>query len=633
MWGILIALLAAWVIVLPESIAPFQGGKAIVLILGAGWALAYPGLVNRRPRTIAEALPLLALLTIALSTVLSPARQTALGGNDFREMGALVWGGAIVMTWSCSRVRAGSFPLAQTLLAGSGLAVGTLLWARALPPRGALAPLAPAFQAGGTLGNAAFLATALVPLVPYFLGMARATTPDKRWRPLWWAAIAWCGVGIVLSGSRAGLLGLLVAALGLGILWLPRPWRWVWAGMVGVPPTAILVWAATHPYTWAWDFLHRNATLVQRLIVWQATLTLLARHPLRAIVGFGPDTMALFFPEVYPPVLIGYEPDVQPHVFDRAHTLVLDVWLSFGIVGLLLMGGALVVWARAWWRARGTPGDAYRDGAFVATWALLSTWLLHFPIPPTLLMAGLLAVEAVRPAPVTPRAREAMVLPRLWGMGLGLVAVFALVDGAGRALLGGLALVGAGLSLPFGWGSAFLEPLLVPAIGVGAALLAVAEVPGGASLVVLLFLMTAWAWYERHHISRRWWPVLAVLALVVPPLLGDAWLGAGERALAQGEVKEALVWGERAWRILPREHAALFNVRAIFAREDEDMAQRVRASLSWLDRSPLPHSANWWHVRLELIRRAVEEGVVDEKEWRRALEGARAYFPGNLLWR
>lgn len=643
-WAVLFTVIATWVTVLPESALPFQGGKALMLVLGAALALAesFPipsGHPAPSPRWRLRFGPGVALFLSALviSTLNSPARRIALWGNDHREMGALVWAGALVLAWIWAHQRS-RWALGLALLVGSGVAVGGMLWPRVHPFPPPLAPLAPGFQTGGTLGNSAFLATALTPLIPFFLGLGldalKAEDGGGRVALVFFLGFTWSLAGMFLSGTRAGLLGLAVAALVLGTLWLPRYWRWLWSGGGITLALAALVWAASHPGSPAWNFLHRNATLTQRLIVWRATFDLLARHPRQTILGFGADTMALFFPEVYPPVLIGYEADLQAHVFDRAHNLFLDVWLQFGILGLVGMIAMGIAWLRAWRQARQMTEHSLRlDTAFAAALALLSTWLVHFPTPTTLVLIGLLAAEATRSAAEPRPAAEFHAFPILWGFGLALVAIFALSDAqSARVFLGGLALAAALLSTLLVNSLSVLEPLLLPPTLASAALLIGAGQAGIPSILAVGIVVGMWGWYASRRNRRRWGMVLLSLVLVLPPLLGDAWVGASERALARGKAAEAIALGERAWNLFPRERTALFNARAHFLRPDRDDPERLRAALEWLDRSPLPHSADWWYVRLAILKAGRRAGLVDAVTLREALSRARAYFPGNLRW-
>ncbi len=351
-----LALIFTWVLVLPGSTLPFQGGQALALVM---WGLlAGMVLLGRRgggrvSLRGGHAVVGMGLAALVISTLFSPAPRVALLGNDDRWLGSLAWGAAL-----CLGVVAARWGLSPRGVACAGAvaafyALGTLLWARLFPnmAEGWLAPLVPALQAGGTLGNGAFLGGALVPLLPLWGSLAWQEGRRGRWAAAWgWAGLTG-GVllALALTGARAVLVGVWV----MGVFWGARMWRgrarvaWL-AGNVLVPALAV-AWAAMHPQSWAWDFLHRNGTLVQRLLVWQATLTLMGWHPGWALTGMGADTLGLFFPQVYPPALIGYEPDLQAHVFDRAHTFVLDVWVQFGVMGLAAWG-ALLLWAYLSWR-------------------------------------------------------------------------------------------------------------------------------------------------------------------------------------------------------------------------------------------------------------------------------------------
>ncbi len=89
-----------------------------------------------------------------------------------------------------------------------------------------------------------------------------------------------------------------------------------------------------------------------RLFIWQGMLELIRSRPnvgftpdplrpLRLLIGYGPDTMEVVFPQVYPPGLAHVE-SLEAMV-DRAHNELLDLVVTTGVLGLLafllLMGG------------------------------------------------------------------------------------------------------------------------------------------------------------------------------------------------------------------------------------------------------------------------------------------------------
>jgi len=81
-----------------------------------------------------------------------------------------------------------------------------------------------------------------------------------------------------------------------------------------------------------------------RLFIWQGTLELIKSgpnigftpdplRPLRLLIGYGPDTMEVVFPQVYPPGLAHVES--REAMADRAHNELLDLVVTTGVLGLL----------------------------------------------------------------------------------------------------------------------------------------------------------------------------------------------------------------------------------------------------------------------------------------------------------
>ena len=81
-----------------------------------------------------------------------------------------------------------------------------------------------------------------------------------------------------------------------------------------------------------------------RLFIWQGTVELIKSRPnvgftpdplrpLRLLIGYGPETMEVVFPQVYPPGLAYVE--AREEVVDRAHNELLDFVVTIGVLGLL----------------------------------------------------------------------------------------------------------------------------------------------------------------------------------------------------------------------------------------------------------------------------------------------------------
>ena len=120
-----------------------------------------------------------------------------------------------------------------------------------------------------------------------------------------------------MTAGALGLVGGLAAAL--------------WAGRAGGSPAA-------------------------RLTIWRVLLPLLAQRPL---LGYGPDTLELVFPAVYPPELVYYQG--RGILVDRAHNLLLDWAMTTGVMGVLAQSVLFASFFGLTWRAaQRTPDGRQR---------------------------------------------------------------------------------------------------------------------------------------------------------------------------------------------------------------------------------------------------------------------------------
>jgi len=120
-----------------------------------------------------------------------------------------------------------------------------------------------------------------------------------------------------------------------------------------------------------------------RLFIWQGTLELIRSRPnigftpdplrpLRLLIGYGPETMEVVFPQVYPPGLAYVE--ARETVVDRAHNELLDLVVTTGVLGLLaflvLMGSFFRYGISLLWRTRSFKAQ-------ISLIALLSAMFAH----------------------------------------------------------------------------------------------------------------------------------------------------------------------------------------------------------------------------------------------------------------
>jgi O-antigen ligase len=212
------------------------------------------------------------------------------------------------------------------------------------------------------------------------------------------------------TDSRGAWLG---AAAGLGLValvWLApiavRAWEgygaadmltyrvWRWPVLVAGVAALALLWTAGSSL-WGGALL-RIATVghtdtgAVRLLLWQSALHMIRDHPL---LGIGPDQFLYYYDPAYTshPYLIShvnghltvavYQPDLA-----HPHNLLLDLWLSAGLLGLI--GYIVVVVAlvrrgwRLWWRAEaseasGADAQPWRRIAAVGVLGALLATLTH----------------------------------------------------------------------------------------------------------------------------------------------------------------------------------------------------------------------------------------------------------------
>lgn len=369
-------LLAFIIVLIPLAIAPGMffyfdvTPKIVVLLLGTaaaaiGWA-AYGSRVTGFYRTSREAAWfLLALcgmaLSLAVSTLFSVNPALSLGGSNWRYWGLITQVAALGLAY-----------LVAECCAGRPDRLGVIL--RAISAAGSLAALygiaqyfgwdplldARAYHAGegiftivrppATFGHADYFANWL--LAALFAGVALLSAERVAfWKWLGRFSVALCAVAIVLSGTRAAMIGLLAGALFL-VLWRGlRPTRRVAlaAALIAaaafafyLSPAGARLRARVH---WSLEEPAGGA----RLLLWRDSLRMAgARLPL----GFGPETFISAFALHQSPDLSRAYPDFY---HESPHNIVLDVLVSQGIAGAALLLALCFVGFAAAWKMRREP--------------------------------------------------------------------------------------------------------------------------------------------------------------------------------------------------------------------------------------------------------------------------------------
>jgi hypothetical protein len=201
-----------------------------------------------------------------------------------------------------------------------------------------------ATKVGGLLESSNVTAALLAPT------MVVAAARLKSWRQVWLLApcLGLLGLGLVLTGSRAGLLAAVLAA----VVMLPsRRQRILASGFGGLALVALLVWRyATHTEPLAWH----------RFSIWKALLQLSADHTL---LGVSPGAL----PEWAGQVRIAYPESLMhhPYLITYAESTPIGALVQIGTVGTLLLAIGLVSWIRYLWSESQLSAPQLR-GALVA---------------------------------------------------------------------------------------------------------------------------------------------------------------------------------------------------------------------------------------------------------------------------
>ncbi|HET9820639.1 MAG TPA: Wzy polymerase domain-containing protein [Burkholderiaceae bacterium] len=384
------------------------------------------------------------LLLAALAALASSALGSLPSGLGLSAAGTVAAAGLTALlgaAMASSRATAGAWTMAWAV---AGLASTLVACVQVFAPAWVDGEwIARSGAVGRAVGNvrqpnhlASLLLWGAVALVPLVESGVLARTAARRAAAA--GALALLVLGVMLSGSRTGLVGVGVLALwGLLDRRLSRHARVLLLAaplMLAVAWWGVSAWADAQAVGTAIGAAQRvgdGDLSTGRFAIWRDTLALLAAQPLLGL-GWGEFNLAWTLTPF---------PQRSPQFFDHTHNLPLQVLVELGWpLGLALLG--LLGWAlwqagvRAW-RAddtQGMPGVALR-AAFVMVLLMglhsqleYPLWYAHFLLPTAFawglcLGAGAPAARASA-APPTERA------PQRWPLAVGV----ALVAGAGAML-------------------------------------------------------------------------------------------------------------------------------------------------------------------------------------------------------
>lgn len=221
----------------------------------------------------------------------------------------------------------------------------------------------------GTFGNPTYLAGYLALVLPLLLCAGVGERPGARRGALlagWLVgcvalgltfsrggAVGWlAGMAVVLAGSSRWLRADLC---GWRVLWQAAPR--LWTGALAAAGVALVVGAVAFGPALSAAFGRLfDASARSRTYIYQGTLAMIADRPL---LGFGPGTFTVHFPDYWPPRLSDIEPRSERGV-SHAHSELLQVAAETGLLGLAAFSALLVVTVGLAVRAlRREPLDAH----------------------------------------------------------------------------------------------------------------------------------------------------------------------------------------------------------------------------------------------------------------------------------
>ena len=351
--------------------------------------------------------------SLILSTLTSISPIDSLWGSFFRGQGiylALLQIGWVMLIVTYLRSPAQRRRLLIAIVIG-----GTLTAITALLEPFAFGENWLTWRPGGTQGNPIFLSGYLIMTLPFTLAAWFEPWPRKKIaRPIVIGAVILQLAALVLAQSRGPLLGAVIGGiLFAGLLLWPHHRRLLIAGtVIGAIGLSVLIIGLNLPAGGASSLASlpvinrlnfaqdaQTGTGRVRLVLWQAVGQVVTTWPqvvpdgdvwhfLRPALGYGLDTAAIVYMQVYPPEL-GHIED-PGSLWDRAHNEGLDVLTMQGGLGLLAYGLLGLVCARRGLRQWRAAKSLAQRAWIAAPLAALAAHVIEVQFAFTLTTTGLL---------------------------------------------------------------------------------------------------------------------------------------------------------------------------------------------------------------------------------------------------
>ena len=411
------------------KVALLLAGAAVALFLTAWKPAGIAALLAGRQGLWFAVLLTAACLSVLLSTLLSVDTPLSIAGTNWRRFGLSTRVSLLVLVFAAAALRHVRPLLRAFALSGLAAAVYGICQYFGYDP---WLPQ-PAYRAAedwwmivrppSTLGHAGYFAVWL--LFPVFAGVALWLDRSSRpWRILGLAATAAGAIAIVLSGTRAGMLGLAAGALTLALCFRPRPSRRLFAAALLVTTAAVMFYFSPPGamFRRRLHWISQDPGGGARLLLWRDALAMGAH---RWPAGFGPETFPLAFPAYQSTGLARAYPDF---FHESPHNLLLEMLAEQGLPGATVLLALIALGCAAGLRAarRGLEGKAL-FAAFIA--ALVGLQFTPLVVPAalylylTIAMLIVLSDELPPAQPALPRHWWIVALASVLGLALLVVAV------------------------------------------------------------------------------------------------------------------------------------------------------------------------------------------------------------------
>lgn len=337
----------------PMDSIGFELPKLLLLTIAA---LLFAAVSLQRSRNVpyvcGESFLWLFAVAVTLSVLTSVAPLLSIAGNAPRYMGALAWAALLLLFFGAARF-AVSYEGRHTLRYCMVFAFiplvshAALQWFGADPLGHLFASelfLGRVFSFAGHPNTLAQFIVLLLPLVTLYAWRTRRTVSF---------IVPLLGVGVLsATASRSGLLALGVMTVFVLPLLL-RLFRTSDRGqrrrmtVVGALAVLLTLGVGLSAMTQRFSFASEGGRSVSsRALIWHASLNMLRERPM----GYGPDTMALVSPRFLGPEL--YTVESLTATVDRAHNVLLDLWLATGPLGVVAFTGLMLSLLLRTWKTR-----------------------------------------------------------------------------------------------------------------------------------------------------------------------------------------------------------------------------------------------------------------------------------------